>query len=189
MATGKWQCVSRQEGDSTASRDFFVSRLARGLSRAVALLSLLSCMSMAHADVFGEGDRVMVEGGPYVYHRIDNSDHNQWPRLVGVEYETGSRWLGGAAAFRNSYYQNSAYVYAGKRWFVPTVNENLYVKLSAGLVYGYKKPYEDKLPVNHNGYGLGIVPALGYQFGRANVQLEFVGTDVLAITFGYDFWK
>jgi hypothetical protein len=189
MATGQWKCVSRQESDSTASMNFFISRLVRALSRAAALLSLLSCMSMSHADVFGEGDRVMAGVGPYVYHRIDNSDHNQWPRLIGVEYETGSHWLGGAAAFKNSYYQDAAFLYAGKRWFIPSVDENLYVKLTAGLVYGYRKPYEDKLPVNHDGFGIGIVPALGYQFGRANVQIQFLGTDAMAITFGYDFWK
>jgi len=146
-------------------------------------------MTMAHADVLSEGDRVMVEVGPYVAHRVDNTGHNQWPHLVGVEYESGSHWLGGIAAFKNSYYQNAAYAYAGKRWFLDQVEQNLYVKLSAGLVYGYKDPYADRLPVNHNGYGLGIVPALGYQFGRANAQIEFLGTAAVAFTFGYDFWN
>ena len=146
-------------------------------------------MSTAYADVFGEGDRVMVEVGPYVYHYTHNTDHNQWPRLIGAEYETGSHWLGGAAFFRNSHYQNSAYAYVGKRWFIEPVSENLYVKLTAGLIYGYKEPYEDKLPLNHDGYAFGLVPALGYQFGRANAQLVFLGTNAVAITFGYDFWK
>jgi hypothetical protein len=188
MATGKATIHSRSRTRIFAWWNCVVSDARVSLS-AAAWLALVYCTSTAHADVFGEGDRVMVEVGPYVYHRIDNSDHNQWPRLIGVEYETGAHWLGGAAAFRNSYYQNAAYLYAGKRWFIPSLNENLYIKLSAGLVYGYRKPYEDKLPVNHDGYGLGIVPALGYQFGRANLQLEFVGTDVMAITFGYDFWN
>ncbi len=164
-------------------------RFAIVLPRAAAWLCLLACMSMSHADVFGDGDRVMLEVGPYVYHPVDNTGHNQWPHLVGAEYESGSHWLGGAAAFKNSYYQNSAYVYGGKRWFLDSVNENLYVKLSAGLVYGYKDPYADRLPVNHNGYGIGIVPALGYQFGRVNAQFVFLGTAAVAFTFGYDFWN
>lgn len=159
------------------------------LSRAAAWLSLLACVSASQAGVFGDGDRVMLEVGPYVAHRIDNTGHNQWPRLVGVEYESGSHWLAGATAFRNSYYQNAAYAYAGRRWFLDSINENLYVKVSAGLVYGYKDPYEDRLPVNHNGYGLGIVPVLGYQFGRANAQIVFLGTAAMAFTFGYDFWN
>lgn len=159
-------------------------------ARAFACLFFLTCFSLAHADVFGEGDRVMVEVGPYVYHRIDNTEHNQWPRLIGVEYETASNWLLGATSFRNSYYQDAALLYGGKRWFVTPVSENLYVKVAAGLVYGYKDPYSDKLPINsHNGYGLAILPAVGYQFGRANVQLVFLGTTAAAITFGYDFWK
>src|SRR4051812_23405423 len=88
-------------------------------------------------------ERLMVEFGPYVYHRVDNTDHNQWPRLIGLEYEAASHWLGGAAFFRNSYYQNAAYIYAGRRWFMDYINENIYVKVSAGLVYGYKDPHED----------------------------------------------
>ncbi len=166
-----------------------MSRPAIILPRAAAWLSLLACMSMSHAGVFGDGDRVMLEFGPYVAHWVDNDGHNQWPHLVGVEWESGSHWLGGAAFFRNSYYQNAAYLYAGKRWFLDRVNPNLYVKLTAGVVYGYKDPYEDRLPVNDNGYGLGIVPALGYQLGRANAQIVFLGTAGAAFTFGYDFWN
>jgi hypothetical protein len=147
------------------------------LAHAVAWLCLFARVSMAHADVFDEGDRVMVEVAPYVYHYVDNTDHNQWPRLIGVEYETGSHWLGGAAFFRNSYYQNAAYAYVGKRWFIDAVAENLYVKLTAGMVYGYKDPYEDKVQLNNNGYGLGIVPAVGYQFGRAKPEQAFVATN------------
>lgn len=157
--------------------------------RAAACLFLLTCVSMAHAGVFEKGDRVMLEFGPYVAHRIDNNGHNQWPHLVGLEYESGLHWLGGAAAFRNSYYQDAAYVYAGRRWFLDSMSENLYIKLSAGLVYGYKEPYEDRLPVNDNGWGLGIAPALGYQFGRANAQIVFLGTAAVIFTFGYDLWQ
>jgi hypothetical protein len=158
------------------------------LPRAAAWFSLLMCMSMAHAGVFDNGDRVMLEVGPYVAHRVDNDGHNQWPHLVGVEWESGAHWLVGAAAFKNSYSQRAAYAYAGRRWFLERVNPNLYVKFSAGVVYGYKDPYEDRLPVNKDGYGLGIVPALGYQLGRANAQIVFLGTAAVVFTFGYDFW-
>ena len=68
------------------------------------------------------------------------------------------------------------------------MDENLYVKVTAGLMYGYKEPYEGRVPLNQNGYGLAIVPAVGYQFGRANAQFVFLGTAAVAVTFGYDFW-
>ena len=158
-------------------------------SQVAGALALLACTALAHADVLGDGDRVMLEVGPYVAHWLDNAGHNQWPRLVGVEYETGSHWLGGAASFRNSYYQNAAYFYGGRRWFLDRVDPNFYLKVTAGLVYGYKAPYGDRLPVNHDGYGLGIVPALGYQFGRANAQIVFLGTAAVTFTVGFDFWN
>jgi len=131
----------------------------------------------------------MLEVGPYVAHRMNSKGRNQWPHLVGLEYETASRWLGGAVAFRNSYYQDAAYAYAGRRWLLDSVNEHLYVKVSAGVVYGYKDPCEDRLPLNDNGWGLGIVPALGYQFGRFNAQIVFLGTAAVTFTIGYDLWK
>ena len=164
-------------------------RFAMVLPRAAAWVTLLACMAMAHADVFGDGDRVMLAFGPYVAHWNDNDGHNQWPHLFGVEWESGSHWLIGAAAFKNSYSQRAAYAYAGRRLFLDQVNPNLYVKLSAGLVYGYKDPYEDRLPINNDGYGFAIVPALGYQFGRANAQIVFLGTAAVTFTFGYDFWR
>ena len=159
------------------------------LARAVVWLCLLAGVSFAHADVFAEGDRVMVEVGPYVYHRLDNDGHNQWPHIIGLEYETASHWLAGATSFENSYYQNAATLYGGKRWFIPPISENFYVKVFGALVYGYKKPYENKLPINHDGYGFAIAPAIGYQFGRSNVQLMLLGTAAAVVTVGYDIWE
>ena len=159
------------------------------LARAAICLCLLAGVSFAHADIFDEGDRLMVQVGPYVYHRLDNTGHNQWPHIIGVEYETASNWLAGAVSFENSYYQDAALLYGGKRWFIPPISENLYVKVVGALVYGYKKPYEIKLPINHDGYGLAIAPVVGYQFGRANVQLVFLGTAGAVVTVGYDMWK
>ena len=159
------------------------------LARAVVWLCLLAGVSFAHADVFAEGDRVMVEVGPYVYHRLDNDGHNQWPHVIGVEYETASHWVVGASSFENSYYQDAAMFYGGKRWFIPWVSENLYVKVLGALIYGYKKPHEHALPINRDGYGLAIAPVVGYQFGRANVQLVLLGTAAAVVTVGYDIWK
>jgi hypothetical protein len=163
-------------------------RTTNYLVRLAACLWLLVQMSAGHAYLFGEGDRGMVQISPYVYHRIDNTDHNQYPRLFGLEYESAGNWLVGGLAFRNSYYQNSAFVYGGKRWFLDE-DQHVYAKLAVGLVYGYKDPYADKLPVNYNGYGLGIAPVLGYQFKRANAQLVFLGVSAIVITVGYDLWN
>ncbi len=155
----------------------------------VALATLFICTSTARADVFADGDQVMLQTGPYVVHWSSSTDHNNWPWLVGVEWESASRWEIGAAYFRNSFDQPSWYIYAGKRWFLHSENQGLYAKLTGGPLYGYRDPYEDKIPVNHDGLGLVVLPAIGYQYQRANAQIVFIGSAGIMLTFGYDFWK
>ena len=131
----------------------------------------------------------MLQIGPYVYHRSDEPSHNDVPLLVGVEWESASRWEIGASYFQNSFYQPCMYIYAGRRWFLGSADEGFYAKLTAGPLYGYKDPYEDKIPLNSNGIGLAIIPGVGYQYGRASAQLVILGTAAVMLTFGYDFGK
>ena len=158
-------------------------------------LRLLACflfvpsLSVARADVFIDGDHVMLQFSPRIVHFNYNPNHNNLPWLVGAEWESASRWEVGVAYFKNSFYQPSEYVYVGKRWFLESINENLYVKLTGGPLYGYKGQYEDKVPFNRNGLAVAIVPAIGYQYGRANAQIVIFGTAGLMFTFGYDVWK
>lgn len=164
-------------------------RLADRLRAGIATIALIACTSNAGAGVFAEGDSIMLQAGPYVYHRSDDPDHNNAPLLVGVEWESASRWEIGASYFENSFYQPCLYVYLGRRWFLRPTDDGPYLKLTGGPLYGYKDEYEDKIPLNYNGLGLAILPAIGYQHGRANVQLVTLGTAGIMLTFGYEFWK
>jgi hypothetical protein len=155
----------------------------------VALATLFTCTSATHADVFADGDHVMLQAGPYVYHRNYDINHNDVPLMVGVEWESASRWEFGASYFKNSFYQPSMYIYAGKRWFLGSEANGFYFKLTGGPLYGYKGPYEDKVPLNHGGLAPAVIPGIGYQYQRASAQLVFLGTAGLMLTFGYDFWK
>lgn len=155
----------------------------------VALAALFSCASIAHADVFEDGDHVMLQAGPYVYHRTNETDHNDLPILIGVEWESASHLELGASYFKNSFYQPCLYVYIGKRWFLNTAEDGAYIKLTGGPLYGYKGEHEDKIPFNYRGLGLGIIPGIGYQYQRANAQLVILGTAGLLMTIGYDFWQ
>jgi hypothetical protein len=61
------------------------------------------------------------------------------------------------------------------------------VKLSAGVIHGYKEPYDDKIPFNSkSGWAPGIIPAVGYKFDRASIQVNILGTKAIMIMFGYD---
>jgi hypothetical protein len=155
----------------------------------IALAALCTCPWTARADVFADGDQVMLQIGPYVYHRNNDTEHNSEPMLVGLEWESASRWEVGASFFKNSFSQPCGYIYGGRRWFLRSADDGFYVKLTAGPLYGYKEPYEDKIPVNDNGLGFAVIPAIGYQYKRANAQLVILGGAGLMLSLGYDFWK
>jgi len=155
----------------------------------IALTALCLCTRTAQADVFADGDHVMLQFGAYVYHYHYSPDHNDEPLLVGLEWESASRWEIGASFFKNSFSQPCLYVYGGRRWFLRSADDGFYLKVTGGPLYGYKPPYDDKIPLNDNGVGLAIIPALGYQYQRANAQVVILGTAAVMFSFGYDFGK
>ena len=157
--------------------------------RLITFLCAMLIASSSHAAVFQEGDLLMIQAAPNVIHYSHDDDHAKYSWLVGAEWQSADNWLGGAAYFNNSFDQKSQYIYFGKVWPLEAVDENLYVKLTGGLLLGYKKPYENKIPVNWDGVGLGALPAVGYKFGDANIQLNFLGTAGIMITVGYDILK
>jgi hypothetical protein len=121
-----------------------------------------------------------VEISPYTYHYSYNVEHRP-VRLIGLERETPDRWFVGGAYFSNSFGQDSGYVYMGRSYY--NVFESLprvYLKWSAGLMYGYKDPYEDKVPLNYKGFSPAIVPAVGWRFnGGWNAQVNVLGAAAL----------
>ncbi len=167
-------------------------RLARRLRRTLIELCVLTlslpCLTHAETDPDrSDTGRVSLVFSPYVWH-THNGDHNESPWLTGLELEpTGFPLNLGAVFFRNSFNQNSVYAYVGKRWFLAPDEQGPFVNLTAGPLYGYRHEYEDKVPLNHGGLGLAIIPGVGYQYRAFNAQLVVLGTAALMVTFGYDF--
>lgn len=118
-----------------------------------------------------------IEFSPYTHHFRYNADHKDvW--ALGLERETADHALFGLMLFSNSFGQPSAYAYYG-RIFSPVErwSESLYVKLTGGLLYGYLPPYNDRVPLNYNGYSPAIIPAIGWRLDKnLSVQLNFLGT-------------
>lgn len=48
-----------------------------------------------------------------------------------------------------------------------------YAKLMAGLIHGYKEPYEDKIPFNGLGIAPAVMPALGARHDRVDIEGGF----------------
>lgn len=125
--------------------------------------------------------------GPYALH-WSNSDEHTYVVLLGIERSQPDGWMWGFSAFRNSFGQASAYAYYGYRWENIFGVQNLYAKLSGGIIYGYVGQYKDKVPFNHDGFGLAIIPAVGYRLTPKDaVQVGALGTAGLIFTYNRRF--
>jgi len=122
----------------------------------------------------------------YTKHFDPDPDHVNSQKLIGFEAVFENRWLAGGAFFQNSFGQDSIYVYMGRTW--PLFGSRFwYFKLTGGLLYGYKEPYEDKIPLNGLGIAPAILPALGLKYKMLFVEANIAGTAAMTITAGIAF--
>jgi hypothetical protein len=143
----------------------------------------------ADADAKGEtrDGKLMVQYAPNTIHYNYSPDHAKQSWAVGAEYIWTNRWLVGFTYFNNSFDQKCQFIYGGYSWkLLGTPESHLYFKIGAGALIGYREPYDNKIPLNDNGVGVGVIPGLGYQYKRFNVQMNILGTAGLMFTVGYD---
>jgi hypothetical protein len=163
--------------------------------RLIIILGLLcTCLLMnftpACADPSPKNGLVALHFGPYVHHYGHKPEDNSFPWFVALEWESASRWEVGGAYFTNSHYQPSGYIYGGKRWKIYGCEDShLFFKLTAGAILGYVKPFDHTIPINCNGIGLGVIPAIGYKYKRASTQFVILWDQGFMVTVGYDIWK
>ncbi|NIT62327.1 MAG: ABC transporter ATP-binding protein, partial [Gammaproteobacteria bacterium] len=52
-----------------------------------------------------------------------------------------------------------------------------YVTVSAGIIYGYRGKYKDKVPLNVGGFAPVVIPSVGYRLNdRFSLEVQFLGT-------------
>ena len=100
---------------------------------------------------------------PYTYHWHYSAEHRPVKLVAMDSHVAGGRFCG-LAVFTNSFGQTSTYVYVGKQWDGLLGNPKLFTKVSAGLLWGYRGEYKDKIPFNQTGIAPAIIPSLGYTF-------------------------
>jgi hypothetical protein len=115
-------------------------------------------------DIFA--GKLEFQYSPYTYHFSGSEGHSN-VQLAGLTLVRDSGWMWGGALFSNSFGQPSAVVFGGRRYEEPFGWRRFYWHWAVGMMYGYKPPYEDKVPVNWNGYSPVVFPALGYRFTPA----------------------
>lgn len=141
----------------------------------VVLLLALAAAPGARAEL-DIGDPHVADGAirfsPYTYHWAYSAEHKPVVSLaLDVPVKAYPGMFIGSAFFTNSFGQPSVYAYAGQRFLRPFGLERVYWHYTVGMLYGYKTPYEDKVPLNYRGFSPGIVPSVGYQF-NANTAFE-----------------
>jgi hypothetical protein len=125
---------------------------------------------------------------PFTQHfGSDDEDDHEHVYMIGLERVRADKWVWGAAYFSNSFGQPSAYGYFGRRYAGFSPWPELFGQWTLGVVYGYKPPFEDKIPFNHGGFAPSGTLSLGWQFTRNfSMQLNLLGTAAIMWQLSWD---
>lgn len=150
---------------------------------------LLGATGAARADdgpgLLGTGHWRVV-GSPFAYH-FRSSDEHRYVYALGIERQRDDNWLGGASYFRNSFGQPSSYTYVGKRFPQLLDRPELFGQFTAGVLYGYRGKYADKVPLNYDGFSPGAVVTLGWQFNKQlSIAAHMLGDAAVMMQLSYD---
>lgn len=153
-------------------------RIALGLI--VANLSSSALAQQNTAEESTKGPVLSLQFSPYTYH-LSYSEEHRPVYMVGVERQHANDKLDGFTFFSNSFGQESVYIYPwGHTYKAIGGIAPLSFKWTAGLLYGYKSPFEKKVPLNRNGFSPGLIFGLSYEFKPGwSAQVNMLGNAAL----------
>lgn len=133
------------------------------------------------------GYTVRAMASAYTFHYSRSPDHRH-VYMLGLELQDREGFIAGGTAFTNSFGQPSTYLYVGKRYEHLAGYDPLFAQVTGGLLYGYKPPFEKKVPLNYRGFSPGAVLSVGWQFTpKYSAQLNFLGNSALMFQVSADF--
>lgn len=156
---------------------------------------ILSASISAHAWTpcpgFSAGDHTQTTAwffSPYTHHWTDSDEHEQVV-LLGVQRHLPNDRSCGISVFSNSFGQPSVYAFTGWRWpQLSARHPQWYASVTAGILYGYVEPYEDKVPLNVRGFSPAVIPSLGYRLTpRTSVEVHLLGAAALMVGVSREF--
>jgi len=128
-----------------------------------------------------------VQGGTYI-HYDEEDDYEGPPLFAGIEYFRSSKWLYGFSMFQNSFGQFSQYAYVGRVFHPWETKPYLHIKITGGLVQGYRGQNHDTLPIRWGeSWGIGAIPTIGMRRDRFGFDLAFLKESGLLFLGGYYF--
>ena len=150
-----------------------------------ALLLIQTGHALAEDDAEKDQGFWYAQTSVYTRHYSPDPEHNNHQDLIGIERNQASGWVFGGATFRNSFRQRSNYAYAGKRY--DSSEYPVYLKVTGGLLQGYRGDYKDKIPLNRYGVAPVIIPSVGTHYGPLAAELVFLGANAAMVTSGVRF--
>lgn len=124
-----------------------------------------------------KGNLLRLQFSPYTHHYTFDAEHKDVV-MIGLEREYPNAKLDGITLFRNSFGQESVYIYpwGGVYRSIGGVKP-LAFKWTAGLIYGYVDSFENKVPLNYKGFSPGLIFGLVYEFKPGwSAQVNLLGT-------------
>ena len=142
----------------------------------VALTPVWVCPQTSNDNEAGPRSELRLSLSNYTRH-FKLSDSHKPVIAIGLERRGPDGKLEGVSLFTNSFGQPSAYLYP---WGSETWGTGRwaggFAKWSAGLLYGYKPPFDHKVPLNYHGLSPAAIVGVGAQLSpRAAVQINLLG--------------
>ncbi len=124
---------------------------------------------------------------PFTAHWRPSEEHRKvW--AVALERQRPDGRFTGGSFFSNSFGQESVYAYVGERYTGFWGEPQLFAQWSAGVIWGYRGKYEDKLPLNTKGFAPGALVSLGWNFDRrSSVAAHLLGDAGVMLQMSYEF--
>lgn len=145
---------------------------------------LLGAIAMPGMAFSQDGARWLLQTSIYTAHYNSDPAHNDNQKLINLEYQRPDSVVMGAAAFDNSFGQPSQYVYFGKLWRPLESAPLMHVKLTGGLLHGYKDQYRDKIPFNGSGVAPAIIPMVGLSGKHVSGEFVLLGSAGIMVAVG-----
>lgn len=153
-----------------------------------------------------EGHQFLVQTSLWTHHYQHDPDHNNQQELVNLlwypsaqyqpqtlknsayDWVNHTQWFVGGATFKNSFSQRTYYGYVGGRY---RFNENQlfepYIRLTGGLLHGYRGKYRDKVPLNKYETAPVMVPSIGVDIQQVSLELVAFAASGVMLNIGYYF--
>jgi hypothetical protein len=158
---------------TTSHAGYFIWRRIAWISSAyknIDIKILCLCLPFLFSAGGARADDFLISTSLYTTHFAGNTGLNNHQHLLGIEYQTDENWVFGISEFKNSYNQQTEFIYAGKRWHPFDMAPHFHIKLTAGAIHGYKGEHSNVIPMNGSGTAPAIIPGIGLDYPHFNIE-------------------